>query len=98
LFTDRTQAVAMANANARALRRDMMEVERRLRFLLRGRRLGGNKFLRQHPIGSFIADFVCLRHRLVVEPDGGQHGEVRAAYDVQRTAWLEAQGRRVMRL
>ena len=87
----------MANANARALRRDMTDAERRLWFLLRGGRLEANKFRRQHPIGSFVVDFACVRHRLVVELDGGQHAEVRAAYDSRRTAWLEAHGWRVMR-
>jgi very-short-patch-repair endonuclease len=87
----------MANANARALRRDMTEVERRLWFLLRGRRLEGGKFRRQHLVGPFIADFACVRHRLIVELDGGQHAEAQAAYDVRRTAWLEAHGWRVIR-
>jgi len=87
----------MANENARALRRDMTEVEHRLWFLLRGRRLEGRKFRRQHPVGAFVVDFACVTHRLVVELDGGQHAEARAAYDAWRTAWLEAQGWRVMR-
>jgi very-short-patch-repair endonuclease len=87
----------MANDRARALRRDMTEVERRLWFLLRGRRLEECKFRRQHPVGAFIADFACVKHRLIVELDGGQHAEARAAHDARRTAWLEAQGWRVMR-
>jgi very-short-patch-repair endonuclease len=87
----------MANGNARALRRDMTEVERRLWFLLRGRRLEACKFRRQHPIGVFIVDFACVRHRLIVELDGGQHAEARVGYDARRTAWLQAQGWRVMR-
>jgi len=87
----------MANANARALRREMTDVEHRLWFLLRGRRLAECKFRRQHPIGVFITDFACVRHRLIVELDGGQHAETRAAYDARRSAWLEAQGWRVMR-
>ena len=87
----------MANGNARALRRNMTEVEHRLWFLLRGRRLEACKFRRQHPIGPFIVDFACVRHQLIVELDGGQHAEVRDAYDARRTAWLEAQGWQVMR-
>ena len=75
----------------------MTEIERRLWFLLRGRRLEGCKFRRQHPIGSFIADFACVEHRLIVELDGGQHTELRAAYDTRRTAWLDTQGWRLMR-
>jgi len=87
----------MANENARALRRDMTDDERRLWFLLRGGRMEANKFRRQHAIGSFIVDFACVRHRLVVELDGGQHAEGRTVYDARRTAWLQAQGWRVMR-
>ena len=56
----------MANENARALRREMTEVERRLWFLLRGRRLEGGKFRRQHPLGPFIVDFACVEHRLII--------------------------------
>jgi len=97
LFTDGEQTAAMASENARALRRDMTEVERRLWFLLRGRRLEGWKFRRQHPVGSFITDFACVQHRLIVELDGGQHAEARAGYDVRRTAWLEDHGWHVKR-
>ena len=85
----------MANTNARVLRVDMTDAERRLWSLLRGRRLQGYKFRRQRPIGPFIVDFACIAHRLVVEADGGQHCE--NDYDARRTAWLEAHGWRVMR-
>jgi very-short-patch-repair endonuclease len=42
---------------------------------LRNRRFLGLKFKRQVPIGRFIADFVCLDAKLIVEIDGGQHAE-----------------------
>ena len=42
-------------------------------------------------IEPYIVDFVCFHAKLIVEADGGQHGD-RAAYDVQRTAELEAMG------
>ncbi len=35
----------------------------------------GFKFRRQHVIGIFIADFVCLKYRLVIEVDGGYHSQ-----------------------
>ncbi len=35
--------------------------------------LAGYKFHRQLPIDFYIADFVCLQRRLIVEADGGQH-------------------------
>jgi very-short-patch-repair endonuclease len=87
----------MQTIRARQLRREMTEAERLLWFLLRGRRLAGCKFRRQHPIGPYIADFVCLNHRLIVEADGGQHAEARLPADEYRTRWLMAQGYRVMR-
>jgi len=55
-------------------------------------------FRRQAPFGSYIVDFVCHEHRLIVELDGGIHDlpEV-AAGDAEREAWLTGRGYRVMR-
>jgi len=86
---------AMPNRKARALRITMTDAERKLWSVLRGRRLRGCKFLRQHPFGPYILDFACFEHRLVIEADGGQHNENTS--DGRRTAWLEAHGWRVMR-
>jgi very-short-patch-repair endonuclease len=85
----------MPNRNARQLRTDMTDAERRLWSLLRGRRLQGTKFRRQHPCGNYILDFVCIERRLVIEADGGQHAD--SDYDRRRTLWLESQGWRVLR-
>lgn len=85
----------MSNQNARRLRRDSTDTERRLWAVLRDRRLAGYRFRRQHPIGNFIVDFACTKHHLVVEADGGQHAESEA--DKRRTALLEAAGWRVIR-
>ena len=85
----------MPNLKARVLRRGMTDAERRLWAVLRGRRLQGYKFRRQHPLGPFIADFACIEHRLVIEADGGQHAD--NAADQRRTAWLESRGWRVLR-
>jgi very-short-patch-repair endonuclease len=43
-----------------------------------------------------VLDFACLRARLVIEVDGGQHATAVDA-DRERTAWLESRGFRVMR-
>ena len=48
-------------------------------------------------IGSYIADFVCIERKLIVELDGGQHAE-RKTYDEKRDAFLAAQGFRVIRI
>ncbi len=81
---------------ARRLRRDLTDAERRLWKHLRDRQIAGAKFRRQVPIGRYIADFVCLEAKLVVEVDGGQHAASGA--DVGRTAFLEAEGFRVLRV
>ncbi len=69
--------------------------ERRLWRLLRDRRLENLKFRRQFTIGRYIVDFICLRHRLIVEADGPQHEG--SASDLARDAWLSEQGFRVLR-
>jgi very-short-patch-repair endonuclease len=73
-----------------------MGAEPALWNLLRDRRLEGLKFRRQVPVGRYIVDFVCLRHRLIVEADGPFHEE-RATYDAERDAWLRRQGFVVLR-
>ncbi len=86
----------MSHESARTLRRNQTDAERKLWLLLRDRRFAGFKFRRQHPLGPYVADFVCLKRRLVIEVDGGQHAD-RAAADAVRTDWLAAQGYRVLR-
>jgi len=80
---------------ARSLRKHQTDAEQRLWKLLRAKRLAGWKFRRQLPIGGYIADFACPSARLIVEADGGQHGE--SAYDIARDSWLMSQGWRVIR-
>lgn len=70
--------------------------EQRLWKSLRQRQLANYKFRRQHPVGDYILDFICLDARLVIELDGGQHLES-SKYDQNRTLWLEQQGFRVLR-
>ncbi|MFC5372598.1 endonuclease domain-containing protein [Brevundimonas faecalis] len=60
-------------AFARSLRQDSGLAEQRVWALLRGGRIDGHKFRRQHPIGRYAADFGCDRLRLVIEIDGGVH-------------------------
>ncbi|MES2884800.1 MAG: type ISP restriction/modification enzyme [Pseudomonadota bacterium] len=84
-------------ARARALRGNLTEAENKLWQVLRAAQLGA-KFRRQHPLKPFILDFYCLEHRLAIELDGGQHNDDAVAeLDAARTAWLEAQGIRVLR-
>ncbi len=89
------QATLKAKANARALRRDMTDAERKLWTGLRAEQLGF-KFRRQHPQGPYIADFVCLDQKLIVELDGSQHAD-NLAYDATRDAFFKSQGFAVLR-
>ena len=54
------------------MRHNPTEAESALWDLLRGKALE-RKFRRQHAIGDFIVDFVCLSEQLVIEVDGGYH-------------------------
>ena len=80
---------------AKEMRREPVLYERRLWKLLRDRRLDGLKFRRQVVVGRYIADFVCLRHRLVVEADGPTHEA--SPHDAERDAFLREQNFRVLR-
>jgi very-short-patch-repair endonuclease len=83
---------------ARTLRRESTPAEDKLWSVLRGRGLERAKFRRQQRFGKFVADFVCLASRLIVEVDGDTHvGETAMSYDARRTAFLEQEGYRVVR-
>lgn len=86
----------MSKERARALRKRMTDAERKLWHHIRDRRLGGCKFRRQHPLGPFIVDFICLEEKIVIEVDGGQHAE-NEEMDIQRSAYLNKMGYRVFR-
>ena len=87
---------SMTISKARKLRKNLTEAERALWRHLRTRQIGGYKFRRQQPIEKYIVDFVNFEKRVVVEVDGGHHSQ-QVDYDSSRTAWLEAQGYRVLR-
>jgi len=80
--------------HAAQLRRNLTDVERKLWYALRDRRLDGFKFRRQATIGPFVVDFLCVEVMLIVELDGGQHSE---ESDARRTVFLEERGYRVLR-
>jgi very-short-patch-repair endonuclease len=86
----------MASTRARQLRSNPTEAEKRLWSKLRPKQIGGHRFHRQVPVGRYIVDFVCFTRRLIIEVDGGQHGD-RVEQDRARTAWLEGQNFHVLR-
>ena len=82
-------------ASARQLRRNLTDGERKLWHYLRQKQLDGFHFRKQCPVGPFIADFACLKAKLIVEVDGGQHAD--SATDKMRDAWFIAHGYRTLR-
>ena len=80
---------------ARRLRANSTEAEKCLWRRLRRRTVAGFRWRRQAPIGPYIADFVCLEARVVVDGDGDQHADSRR--DAVRDAWFAAQGFRTLR-
>ena len=81
---------------ARLLRRESTPAERKLWAYLRGDKLHGVNFRRQHAIGNFIVDFVSIKNKLVIELDGSQHLD-QVQYDIERSKYFESQGYKVVR-
>ncbi len=74
------------------------EAESVLWQALSGKKLENYKFRRQHIIGNYIADFICLRENLIIEVDGGIHQlPDNVASDKERTQWLRSEGYNVLR-
>ncbi len=77
------------------MRNEPTDAEAVLWDIVRGKRLEGLRFRRQHPISNYIVDFVCLEEKLIIEVDGGQHaGNVR---DTRRDTELQTLGYTVLR-
>lgn len=64
--------------------------------MLRNKQFEHHKFIRQKPIGGFIADFYSSALKLVIEIDGESHAD-QAEYDRLRTLHLNSLGLRVIR-
>jgi len=92
--------------HAQKLRREMTDSEKILWEELRGRKLNGYKFLRQHPIlyngnliryNYFIADFYCASRKVIIELDGPVH-EDNLEYDEYRDSELQKLNIKVLRI
>ena len=82
---------------AESMRKNPTEAESAMWEMLRGKNLEA-KFRRQHIIGDYIVDFVCLDSQLVVEIDGGYHNDPeQKELDRQRTKFLQSKGFSVLR-
>jgi very-short-patch-repair endonuclease len=88
----------MANEIARRLRKTMTPQEVKLWVHLRGWRDRGFHFRRQSPRSGHIVDFVCLKQRLVIEVDGGQHAlDPQRVLDETRDQTFSEMGFRILR-
>ncbi len=96
-FTTDTKKWKVLHPYAKGMRKEQTEAEGVLWQLLRNRKLK-DKFRRQHPIDQFIADFICVEKKLIVEVDGSIHNESeQKEYDEGRTYMLEDIGYRLIR-
>lgn len=81
---------------ARTLRAKQTPTEQYLWQYLRKQQLRGYRFRRQHPLGRYIVDFICLEKRLVIELDGMSH-QSQQAYDQVRDDWMTQQQFHILR-
>ena len=87
----------LLKAFAQKNRKNPTEAESALWSYLRGSDFA-YPFKRQHIIGEFIADFVCLPAKLIIEVYGGYHQlPQQQTSDAERQQWLESQGFTVIR-
>ena len=81
---------------ARENRREMTDAERWMWEHLRT--IPNVRFRRQHPIGDYIVDFVCLRLNLIIEVDGAYHNEPQQQVeDAIRSEYLSEHGFLILR-
>ena len=82
---------------ARALRREMTPEEKHIWYDFLSKY--PVKFTRQKILGKYIVDFYCAKVKLALEIDGLQHKmKSVAAYDEERTRFLEGYGITVLRI
>lgn len=76
----------------------MTDAERVLWSYLKSRQIDGFHFRKQVPIGPYIADFVCVKAKLVIEVDGHTHtSDAEIAHDQRRTNYMIHSGWKILR-
>ena len=90
---------AFANLKSKELRQNSTDSENILWNLLRNNQIHNLHFKRQKPIGKYVVDFVCLKEKIIIELDGGQHNEPEnIEQDEERTRYLNSLGYNVLRI
>ncbi len=84
------------HAYARKNRNNPTVPEKKIWYEVLARKQTGFKFLRQHPIDRYIADFYCRELKLLIEIDGDSHS-AQIEYDRLRTACFQKRGLKVIR-
>lgn len=94
-----TRPTQSADERAAELRAGMTAVERILWSELRGGKIDGFKFRRQHPLGPYVADFFCFEAALVVEVDSDWHAHPdRRRHDAGRDDWMRKRNIETLRV
>jgi very-short-patch-repair endonuclease len=84
--------------NARFLRMNMTDAERRLWKKLESRKFRNLKFRRKHPLKKYILDFYCPEYKVAIDVDDGIHSKTgQVEYDKPRTEYLRESGIREIR-
>src|SRR6266446_5767029 len=83
---------------AKQLRQAMTRAETLLWRYLKANRIDGLGFRRQVPFRNYIADFVCMSAKIIVELDGESHDfEERQKADQSRDVFFASEGFQVLR-
>lgn len=86
-------------AFAREQRQQANEFAQDVWQMVRNRKILGEKFRREYPVGPYTLDFVCLELKLNVEIDGKDHLSLEGRQrDSRRDAYMRELGFEVLRI
>ena len=93
-----SELYSVLKEKAKEMRNKPTEAEKMLWNVLSNKGIENYKFRRQHVVGEYIVDFICLEKRLIIEVDSAIHNDLaQIEHDKQRTEWLESKGLKVIR-
>lgn len=93
-----SELYSVLKEKAKEMRNKPTEAEKMLWNVLINKGIENYKFRRQHIVGEYIVDFICLEKKLIIEVDGAVHNDlVQIEHDKQRSEWLESKGFKIIR-